>query len=45
MSKLVWKTLEELGEEKTKPKPPSDQERLEQLEQALLILLMEGGEV
>lgn len=43
MAKIDWKTQEEIEEEQNKPKEPSDKERIDQLEN--MILMMLGGEM
>lgn len=42
MAKIKWKTEEEIEQEQNAPKPPTAQERIEAIEQALLLLMMEG---
>lgn len=41
MAEIKWKTQEEIEEEKNKPQPPTPEERLVELENALLSLIME----
>src|SRR5690606_20692125 len=38
---IVWKTKQEIEEEKNRPKEPTEQERIDALEEALLLLMME----
>ncbi len=42
MAQIKWKTKAEIEEEKNKPKEPTVQERIDALEEALLLLMMEG---
>lgn len=48
MAVIGWKTQEEIEEEQNKPHPPTSEERLAELENAFLMLLLEkvgeGGE-
>lgn len=41
MAEIKWKTQEEIEEEKNKPQPPTPEERLAELENAFLTLLLE----
>lgn len=43
MAKIIWKTKKEIEEEKKKTKKPTQEERLEALETAVLELVL-GGE-
>lgn len=42
MAEITWKTAEEIEQEKNAPKPPTPEERLAAVEQALIELMMEG---
>lgn len=41
MAKIKWKTIEEIEEEENAPKPPTEQERIDMLEN-MILLMMEG---
>lgn len=43
MAKIIWKTQEEIEAEKNVPKEPTMEERLQQAEDTILYLLMNGG--
>lgn len=38
----AWKTIEEIEAEKNAPKPPTPEERIEMLENMVLLMMMEG---
>ena len=42
-AKITWKTKEEIEREKNTPKPPTNEERLQALEAAMLELILKGG--
>lgn len=41
MAQIKWKTKAEIEEEKNRPKEPTEQERIDALEEAFLLLMME----
>lgn len=41
-AKITWQTKEELEAERNKPIPPTDKERIEALEAALLEVILNG---
>lgn len=43
MGKVIIKTKEEIEAEKNAPKPPTEEERIEALENALLEIVMSNG--
>lgn len=42
MAEITWKTAEEIEQEKNAPKPPTQEERLEALELAVLEMILGG---